>query len=196
MIYADESAVLSHLKIKDDDQAAKDRVTAVENGLAETFDGMIGRRFGFLPVDETRTLQGRHSTVLVASAGLRAVTSIEIGGAWDGAAWINGRTLEPDEYGLWGRDRDGIAYGIEHYRANWDGPVRVTGLWGDQAIETVPDDVREALTVATVKEYRRLTSSPQDVVGPDMVPVVTPSGLSDPQFKAAVDRYRLVEVIV
>lgn len=196
MRYATQDAVLAHLKIKADDTSAIERAVEVENGLAATFDGMIGRAFGVAPVAETREVDGGRNSVLVVPSGIRTVERIEVAGTWDGTAWLDGDVIDPTQYRTLMRSRDGLAYGIAGIDRYWDGPVRVTGIWGDQVTETVPADVVEALTMATVKEYRRLTSSPQEMVGPDGLVIPTPSGLSDPQFKAAVERHRLVEVIV
>lgn len=195
MRYADQDAVIAHLRIKPEDTAAIERAVEVENGLAETFDGMTGRSFGEAPVAQTRTFDGCRNSVLVIPSGIRSVERIEIAGTWDGTAWQDGDEIDPKSYRVLMQDRDGVAYGIAGVDRYWDGPVRVTGIFADQDTEAVPADVVEALTMATVKEYRRLTSSPQEMVGPDGMTIPTPSGLDDPQFKAAVARYRLVEVI-
>lgn len=190
MRYADEAAVIAQLKT-----VSSERVVKVENGLADAFDGMTGRSFGEAPVAETRTVEGGRNSVLVIPSGIRSVTRIEIAGTWDGTAWVDGDEVPSNQYRLLMQSRDGVAYGIAGVDRYWDGAVRITGIFGDQVVEAVPADVREALTMATVKEYRRLTSSPQEMVGPDGLTVPTPSGLTDPQFKAAVEKYRIVEVI-
>src|SRR5699024_6169397 len=196
MFYANEAAVIAHLKIKPEDAAAIERAVNVENGLVETFDGMVGRAFGVASVTETRTFDGGRNSVLVIPSGILAIDSIEVAGSWDGTAWVDGDVIAPSSYRMLMQTRDGIAYGIAGVDRYWDGPVRVSGIFADQPTVGVPADVVEALTVATVKEYRRLTSSPQEMVGPDGLAIPTPSGLNDPHFKAAVERHRLVEVVV
>ena len=191
MRYADQTAVMASLKIKESDTAAMTRAMTVENGLASTFDGMTGRTFGVAPVAETRTIRAGRGQVLILASGIRSVARVETGGTWDGTTWRDSDVIAPQDYRLI-LTRDGVSYGMT---GQWEGELRITGIWGDQSAEAVPADVREALTIATVKEYRRLSSSPQEMVGPDGMVVPTPSGLSDPQFKTAVERYRLDEVI-
>lgn len=203
MRYATEATVLAALKIdalklKDEAAAlaATERVTSLENGLAEALDGMIGRSFGEAPVAVTRTIAGGNSPILVIHDGIRSVVQIETGGTWDGATWTDADTVDAKDYALWSMDPDGVAYSIRSYGADWEGSVRVTGIFGDQPVEAVPADIREAMTTLTVKEYRRVTSSPMDAVGPDGQVISTPSGWNDPTVKAAIDRYRLIRLVV
>ena len=198
MRYADQTDVLAHLKITDTNVTAVDRVTRLENALAEAFDRRIGRTFGTTPIPEARTLDGHDSSVLVIATGIVSVSGVRADhGVWDGAAWTGFTDLTADEYRLTYRDVDGISYGLERTSGvAWIGPVEVTGVWPDQGGASVPLDVAEAMTLLTVKEYRRLTSSPSEQVGPDGQIIVTPSGWNDPTVKAAIEAHRVVQVIV
>lgn len=197
MRYADESDVLAHLKIAGTNTDAIARVTGLENGLADAFDAKIGRTFGTAPVAETRTVQAPGvSSVLVVPSGIRSITGIVTGGTWNGTAWINGTTLTTDQYGLWLTGTDGVAYGVVSYIGDWYGAVRITGIWADQVTAGVPNDIREAVTFLTVRQYRRLTASPSDMVGPEGMTVPTPHAWDDPMVQAAIERHRLVQVVV
>jgi hypothetical protein len=197
MRYASQPDVLAHLKISATSTDAITRVTSLENGLADAFDAKVGRSFGVAPVAEARTLAAPGvSPVLVIPGGIRSITGITTGGTWDGAVWLNPEILDADDYALWATDRDGISYGIESFIGAWVGPVHVTGIWADQSTNGVPADIREAMTFLTVRQYRRLTASPTDLVGPDGLTVPTPHAWDDPLVKAAIERHRLVEVVL
>jgi hypothetical protein len=197
MRYAPQPDVLAHLNINTSSSEAIARVTALENGLADAFDAKVGRSFGVAPVAAERTITAPGvSTLLVVLGGIRSVTGITTGGTWDGAMWLTPEILDADDYALWATDRDGISYGIESFIGAWVGPVHVTGIWADQSTESVPADIREAMTFLTVRQYRRLTASPTDLVGPDGMTVPTPHAWDDPLVKTAIERHRLVEVVI
>lgn len=192
MRYAHQPDVLRHLKIRETDVETIDRLIRLEQGLADTFEYRTGRRF----VDEevapvTRMVQGYGSDLLVLPIGVWRVDEIDVHAPQTGVR----RILAPDEWLLWGEDATGAAVGILLVGTTWYGQVvAVTGLWADQDTVGVPADVREALTMATVKEYRRITTSPNDQAGPSVAglePVPTPSGLNDPLFRAAINRHRV-----
>ena len=196
MRYADLDTVTRHLRIAGDDTAAVARVEALENGLADALDGLIGRAFGTAPVAEARTIDALTGEVLVLPTGVISVSGVEVDGEWDGAAWTDGTALTADEYRLAYVDRDGYAHGIRGLVSDWSGPVRVTAVWADQDTEAVPDDLREAMNVLVVREYRRLHMSPQEQIGPDGVMVPAPTGWTDRAVQAVIDRYRVRRVIV
>lgn len=197
MRYANATDVLRELDIDSGDTPAVEAVERVEAALADAFDQKIGRTFGTAAVAETRevTLPSA-SPRLITSTGIRTVTAIETGGTWDGAAWQDGDALLADEYRLTLLDHDGLYWGIDALAGSWSGTVRVTATWGDQSEALVPADVSAAVTFLTVRQYRRLTSSPQELVGPDGFTVPTPHGWDDPLVKAAIDRHRLVRLVV
>ena len=189
MRYAHQPDVLTALRIGESDTAAIDQVVRLENGLAASFDHRCGRVFGETTVPALlRVATGYASDLLLLPAGLASVTSIEIHDPLTGSR----RILTDDEWLLWGADAAGNAVGVLRINDTWAGlQVAVTGLWGDQDVEGVPDDVREAMTTLTVKEYRRRTSSPTDTVGPDGMPMITPSGWNDPAVKEAIAAHRI-----
>lgn len=198
MRYADQTDVLTHLKIDAGNSTLVDRVTRLENALAEALDGKMGRSFGTAPTPVARLVGGGDSTVLVFTRGIVSVTAVRAdNGAWDGTAWTGFTTLASDEYRLIHTDPDGISYGLE--RANgavWAGPVEVTGVWPDQGTAAVPLDVAEAMTKLVVDEYRRLTSSPSDQVGPDGMTVQLPNGWKNPLVLAAIERHTVTGLLV
>lgn len=192
MRYASQPDVLRHLKIRETDVETIDRLIRLEHGLADAFEHRTGRRFvedDVAPV--TRIVQGYDSDLLVLPVGVWRVDAVEVFEPVSG--WRS--VMDAADWLLWGEDARGAALGIRTPGGSWHGlTVGVTGLWADQDTVGVPADVREALTMATVKEYRRITTSPNDQAGPSVAglePVPTPSGLNDPLFKAAIDRHRV-----
>jgi hypothetical protein len=198
MRYATTDDVLSHLKINASNTAVVDRVTRLENALADAFDAKTGRSFGVAPTPEARMVDGRQSSVLVIQSGIVSVAGVKAdNGVWDGAAWTGLTDLAADEYRLTFTDVDGTSYGIERTTGvAWIGPVEVTGVWPDQGTDDVPADVAEAVTYLTVKQYRRLTASPSDQVGPDGMAVPTPHGWDDPLVVMALAAHTVTQVIV
>lgn len=178
MRYAHQGDVLRQLKIKDDDAAAIERVTRLENGLADVFDAKVGRTFVTEPVlPETRDMRGMGSDLLVLPVGARGVAAVAVGGTWDGLLWVDETALDPADWTPWGRDAQGKALGLQRLDGDvWWGPVRVTALWGDQDTEGVPADVVAAMTFVTVDQYRIEQASPAGELGPEgmIVPVRNP----------------------
>lgn len=198
MRYATQDDVLAHLKISASDTAKVDRVTRLENALADAFDGKTGRAFGTAPTPEARMIAGGESSVLVFPNGIVSVSGVKAdNGVWDGTAWTGLTDLTSDEYRLTFTDIDGISYGLDRTSGvAWIGPVEVTGVWPDQGAEDVPLDVAEAMTKLVVDEYRRLTSSPSDQVGPDGMTVQLPNGWKNPLVIAAIERHRVTRLLV
>lgn len=197
MRYATAADVLRQLDIADTDTASVDAVEHVENGLADAFDHKVGRTWGVGAVAETRDVTlAAASPRLITTVGIRDVVSIETGGTWDGAAWLDGETVPTTDYRLTLLDHTGLYWGIDALVGSWAGTVRVTATWGDQPELTVPSDVSAAVTFLTVRQYRRLTSSPQELIGPEGFTVPTPHGWDDPLVTAAIDRHRVVRMVV
>lgn len=198
MRYADQTDVLTHLKIDAGNATLVDRVTRLENALAASLDGKMGRSFGTAPTPVTRLVDGRDSTVLVFTHGIVSVTAVRAdNGSWDGTAWTGFTDLASDEYRLTYNDPDGISYGLERTSGvAWVGPVEVTGVWPDQGTADVPLDLAEAMTKLTVDEYRRLTSSPSDQVGPDGMAVPLPNGWNNPLVQSAIEHHRVTRLLV
>lgn len=198
MRYADANTVLAALDIDAGDTTTVARVEALEHALADLFDDKTGTTFSAdAPVAETRAYTANAADVLVINEGVRSVTGIDTDGTWNGATYDDETALLIDEWRLWAVSRDGIAYGIERVDGGaFDGVVRVTGIFGDQQAAGIPADVTHALNLLTVEQYRRMTSSPQNFVGPDGSTIPTPDGWSEPDVRAAIQHHRLVEVIV
>jgi hypothetical protein len=218
MRYADEATVLAELSLNDenpDDATAITRVRSLELGLCETFDEKIGRSFGTAPVAETRTVAvGQawgtpsfggmpladysntfRSPRLVLSTPLRTLVSIETGGSWDGTAWVDGETLATSAYLLTNKARDGY-HGIDRLNGTWSGLVRITGIWGDQPTADVPVDVREAMHFIVTETYRQQQASPADELGPDNMVVRPRNPWRYEQVVQAINRHRIVQVLV
>lgn len=184
MRYAHEPDVLHDLQIDGDDVDTVDRVVRLENALADAFDAKVGRTFVGGPVTEMRVLVGRQSDLLILHSGVRSISTIMQRGA----------VVPADEWSLAFTGVDGISYGVQRTTGEWVGAVEVSAQWADGPMTAVPDDVRHALTLLTVKEYRRLTSSADDMVGQDALP--TPSGWNDPTVKAAIEAHTLTRILV
>ena len=216
MRYANEDDVLNQLR-KTADDAEYARLVRLENGLCDMLDHKTGTSFGTAPVAETRSVSlefgvgvgygyspspvyywtplrgGSHRLVL--DTPLRSLTGIETGGTWNGATWDDGTALTTDEYRLTNQTDQG-SYAIDLVSGTWGGVVRITGIWGDQATETVPDDVREAMTFLTINEWHQRNASPFGQIGPDGILVTPRNPWGFEVVKAAIDRHRVVEVLV
>lgn len=214
MRYANEDDVLALLQM-DDSADEYDSVVRLENGLCDVVDHTIGTSFGTTPTAETRTVYIATTTTyptlgfpydysyayaswsprLVLSVPLRSLTSIVTGGTWDGSAWDDGVTLETSDYLLTNRTEQGY-YGIDRIGGSWGGIIHVTGVWGDQTTLTVPDDLAQALTELTVKEWHRRHASPAGEIGPGDL-IITPGNPWNLEYiKATLDKYTVVEVML
>lgn len=186
MRYAHEPDVLHDLQIEPDDTDTIDRVVRLENALADAFDAKVGRRFDTGPLTEMRVMVGRQSDLLILHSGVRSISTITHRGA----------VVPADEWSLAFTGVDGISYGVQRTEGEWVGAIEVTAQWADGPAASVPEDVRHAITLLTVKEYRRMTSSPTEQVGPDGMIVSTPSGWNDPTVKAAIEAHTLTRILV
>lgn len=197
MIYANQSDVLSDLQIDPNtDIDAVERVIRLENALVEAFNHKVGHSFGKDATPQTRTIKGRNSSMLILHSGVVSIVAVTVDGKWDGFDYTGVKEVDPENWVLAFITHDGIAYGLHRDNADWTGPVHVTAVWADQGADDVPEDVKNALTVLTVKEYRRSTSSPTDQIGPDGLMVSAPSGWSDPTVKEAINAHTLTRIIV
>lgn len=218
MRYADEDAVLAQLSLdagNPDHAASIARVEDIEEGLCLAMDDRLGTSFGAAPVAEERSVMatlavvpawmtiyydalspsGSPSPRLVLHVPLRSVTSIATGGTWNGTGWDDGETLAAADYRLVNETSQGY-YAIDLVTGTWSGVVRITGIWGDQVTAGVPADIREALTLLTIRDYLRLNATPNDVVGPDGSIVTLPTAWTDPKVQAAIRRNQLVRILV
>jgi hypothetical protein len=186
MRYAREADVLHDLQIEPDDTATITRVVQIENALADAFTAKTGVVWISPTEPVARTFAGLHTDVMVIHQGVRDVTGIT----------LRDTALTADDWTYTFLGDDGLAYGLYLESGYWHGPVTITGVWGDQGGDAVPDDVAHALTVLTVKEYRRMTSSPTDQIGPDGFVVSAPSGWNDPTVKEAIAAHALTRIIV
>lgn len=188
-------------------------VYRLENGLCDVFDHKIGRSFGTAAVAEMRTVWVgntiapyfwpidyaywglRPSDRIILNVPLRSLTGIETGGTWNGTDWDDGTALDADDYRLTEHTNQGF-YAIDLVNGTWSGVVRITGIWGDQSDATVPDDVREALTDLTINQWLTRQSSPAGLIGPEGFQVPTRNPWNLELVKAAIDRHRVVQVLV
>lgn len=215
MRYANEDDVLEQLEDMSSSEDGYDGLVRLENALCDVFDHKVGTSFGTAPVAETRSVYTWSSRFLrplvpgviheiwndyasprlVLSVPLRSLTSIVIGGEWDGSAWVDGETLATSGYILTNRTEQGY-YGIDRINGSWGSAIRVTGIWGDQVTQAVPDDVCQVLTELTVKEWHRRHASPADQIGPGGL-MITPGNPWNLEYvKSTIDKYTVVEVMV
>src|SRR5690606_5773847 len=184
MRYGHEPDVLHVLQIEPDDTDTIDRVVRLEDALADAFDAKVGRTFVGGPVTEMRVLVGRQSDLLILHSGVYSVSAITQGT----------QPVDAEDWQYAFTTVEGISYGVQRTTGEWVGAVEVTAQWADGPMAVVPEDVRHAITLLTVKEYRRLTSSADDMVGQDALP--TPSGWNDPTVKAAIEAHSLTRILV
>lgn len=186
MRYAHEPDVLHDLQIDGDDVDTVDRVVRLENALADAFDAKVGRRFDTGPLTEMRVMVGRQSDLLILHSGVYSVSAITQGT----------QPVDAEDWQYAFTTVEGISYGVQRTEGEWVGAIEVTAVWADGPMAVVPEDVRHAITLLTVKEYRRMTSSPTEQVGPDGMIVSTPSGWNDPTVKAAIEAHTLTRILV
>ncbi len=194
-LYANQTDVLTNLRVNDTDTVLLDYLYRIENALAGVFDHKVGRSFGVAAVPSSRTVViGHQADTMVLARPARAITGISHGGTFAGGVWAD-ETVETEWHERYGRD--GLIYGVERVSGYWPNRVRVTATWGDDPEADIPDDVKHALTIATIKQYRRETATPNsDMLGPEGFAIPAPDPWNDPQVKATIDKYRVVEVIV
>lgn len=215
MRYATETDVLALTDIETSMDADSEyaQIVRLENALCEVFDHKVGTSFGTSPVAEMRTIWIGNtaapyfwpityhgwaltaSTRLILDVPLRSLTGIETGGTWNGTGWDDGTALTADDYRLTNETNQGF-YAIDLVAGAWSGVVRITGIWADQATLTVPDDVAQALTEITVKEWHRRHMSPAGQIGPEGLAILPGNPWNLDYVKTVIDRYTVVEVLV
>jgi hypothetical protein len=212
MRYANEEDVLAMLMLEDSSDEY-DGLVRLENGLCDVFDHKIGTSFGTTPVAETRSVNAGSianmslywpttwsafwvygSTRLLLDTPVRSVTGITTGGTWNGTAWVDGDTVLTADYRLTNHTSQGY-YAIDHEAGTWDGVVRITGIWADQVTATVPDDVTQALTEITVKEWHRRHASPAGEIGPDGISITPGNPWTLSYIRETIDKYTVIEVL-
>ncbi len=195
--YANQSDVMHELEIDTSDpenDAVIAQIERIEAGLASAFDHRVGREWGAVPVPSTRTIaNGCTRGVMVFAKPARSIVSVSHGGSFDGSGWAD-ETVETTWHERF--NADGLIYGLERESGLWPSRVRVEAIWASDTDLAVPEDVSYALTWLTIRQYRKMTASPMEMVGPDGMTVPTPDAWSDPTVKALIDKYRVVEVIV
>lgn len=194
--YANRDDVLTELDIDGDDvgnQHVISQIERMEAALSSAFDHKVGRSFGEPAVPSTRRVAvGRRDGIAILQRPARVVNSVHSGGQWDGDEWI-GEQEVTGWYSVYNSDH--LIYGLKR-NAGWDGDIRVTAVWGSDSGEDVPDDVSHALTWLTIRQYRRMTATPHELVGPEGFTAPTPHAWDDPMVKGIIAKYRVVEVIV
>lgn len=194
--YANRDDVLAELDIDGEDAANQrlvEQIERMESALASAFDQKVGRSFGEAATPSTRLVEvGRRSDTAVLQSPARVVNAVHRGGQWDGTDWIDEQEVE-GWYSVYSSDH--LIYGLRR-SAGWDGDIRVTAVWGSGSEAGVPDDVSHVLTWLTIRQHRRMTASPHELVGPEGFTVPTPHAWDDPMVKDIIAKYRVVEVIV
>lgn len=191
MRYAHQSDVTALLKIKESDPDLIDRVIRLENGLSEVFDERCGRSFGVQPSPpESRVIVATGGQYLLLPLGIYEVTQIQYLDHQN--QWT---PFDPEHlfYVPWARGLDGAYQSILLPSARWSEgqAIEITGYWADQDYEAIPDDVTQAMTFITVRQYRRQTASPTETIGPDGLYVPAPHAWDDPMVKGAIRRHRV-----
>lgn len=192
--YANQDDVLHELSVAEDDTSTIGQLERIENALADAFDRRVGRTWGIDPVPSSRTIVNGCSTdVVVLARPARSIVSVAHGGTFNGSGWAD-ETVETTWHERYGSND--LIYGIERVDGSWPNRVRVNAIWADDSSETVPADVSFALTWLTIRQYRKVTASPMEVVGPEGFTVPTPDAWNDATVKTIIDKYRVVEVVV
>lgn len=215
MRYAVESDVLSLTDVTNPGDEY-DAIVRLENAMCDVFDHKTGTSFGAAPVAEARSVLAgpiggtwygfgwpldywstttAQSYRLILDMPLRSLTGIETGGTWNGTAWDDGTALTVDEYRLTNHTDQGY-YAIDLTAGTWSGVVRITGVWADQVTASVPDDVAQALTEITVKEWHRRHMSPAGQIGPEGLAILPGNPWNLDYIKTVIDRYTVVELLV
>lgn len=195
--YANAHDVMKELSIDPDDLAQEAEVALIERmelALASAFDSKVGRSFGEVGVPSTRSVRvGLGASVAVLQKPAREIVGIAHGGSWDGNIWA-GEVMEDAWHDVF--ESDGLIYGVERTSGSWPRSIRVTANWASDSTEAVPDDVSHVLTWLTIRQYRRVTASPSELVGPEGFTVPTPHAWDDPMVQEVIKKYRVVEVLV
>lgn len=169
------------------------QLVVLDAALSALFDEATGRTFDGAAATATQTVEAPGiSDLLILPVPVRTITSVVVGGAWDGATWTGATTLDADAY----RTRFGSAadgwLALERVGGLWwFGPTRVTGTWGDDPGDGPPALVVAAVTTAVIREYRRATATPDGEINFEEEGIPAPSGLTDPLWKQAVKTYRV-----
>ena len=192
--YANQTDVLHELSVAEDDTSTIGQLERIENALANAFDHRVGRSWGVIPVASVRRVASKAgSCIAVLQQPAREILGITHGGRWDGSTWV-GEDTESNWHDAF--VSNGLIYGVERVDGTWPTSIRVNAVWASDSDEDVPADVSDALTWLTIRQYRKVTASPMEMVGPEGFTVPTPDAWNDATVKTIIDKYRVVEVIV
>ncbi|MDQ3541812.1 MAG: hypothetical protein M3440_14120 [Chloroflexota bacterium] len=196
MRYAHRDDVLNQLRLDPGiaaDTAAIARVERLEHAIADTIDARVGHGFGVAPAPEARAIDHWRATgTFVFNTPARSVTSVSVGGI----------TLSADSWEVRHVDGDGLIWAIASTGTgtvwSWYGasPVMITGIWADQPVADVPNDIREAVTFIAVDEYRTRNASPAGEIGPDGLIVQVRNPWRFSMVESAIERHRVVRMLV
>jgi hypothetical protein len=222
--YASPEGVYVLLEI-DPDEAAPEELDALdllEGSVADRIDFACQRSFGVAAAPETRDISYSMSDVrwytdrivldngyvffgdfygggeqpYVTPWGMKNVTAINVDGTWDGTVWDDETELEPENWMLRFRDKNGWYHGLTLPTSGYRS-VRVTAEWEDlSASATVPDDIQLAATFITADEWRILHMSPAGEIGPAGLSVYLRNAWEYDIVKQAIKRHTFRQLVV
>ena len=187
--------VVRHLALTNDDRHVEDiqHLIRVENALADVFEDRCGRTFGEAEIlPKVRRIITQGGNILTTTISLQSVVSIQSVPTY---LMDEPRVVESDRWFPWGMAADGGYVGVV-MAGGWPEGVwiDIEAYWSDQGVIGIPADVREAMTLLTIKTWRRYKSSPLEVVGGDIVAVPTPDGWNDSLVKNSIARLSLIHI--
>lgn len=196
--YADESKVMAELNI--DPLTETDRATKISDLnklLSRGFDEQCQRTFGGgVVTPETRETSAYGTEILTLSWAAITITSVAIGGEWDGSGWTGETVLAAYDWRPWHVDRDHRIWGLRRMGGTWNSEVRITGVWADNPGGVVPDDVVALLTNLVVNHDLLFRTSAAGMEGPDENGIRPMNPWSLQISKLVIAKYRLPRMVV
>lgn len=210
--YADLTAVRAIVGLADDDTAATARLEALNAALTAIFESKVGRTWSDdAPTARTVAVPARFgaqpygaspypfAVLPLPQPGIRSLVSLKTGPTWDGSAWTGGTDVDlAGVVPIWPTLRGdylGLQIGTTWpwttgtwWGGCWTGTVLVEAIWADQ-LQTVPDEVVEALNFLVAEEFKQERASPESLIGPDGLSVRTRNPWNFERVKAVIDKY-------
>lgn len=176
-----------------------DRLMALQKTVSLLIEHETQRTFGATPAAETVIVNAPGtSPILLLPKPARSITSVIVGGTWNGTAYADGQLVPITDYLLTQRTALGTYLGVSavYPTSYWYGVIAVTGVWDDAPMGAVPDDVTYIANYLMAEQFKIEEAGPHGIVGSDGQTIQVRKLFSLEIVRKTLDHYRLAPAVV
>lgn len=131
------------------------------------------------------------SPILVLPKGVRTITSVTVGGVWDGVDYEGGEPMDIDQYQPIFQERTGEYLALRTLDGSyWPYPVAITGTWEDTDADTdVPPEITYLANALAAERWKQEMASPNGMVGPDGNVLPLRNMFKDPTVQKILEKW-------